>query len=223
MNRDFIEALIEWLKDQLRDLPDNQDLGGREPMPAPKSAVKTRKLAVVIGHTERAKGAVSPWIGSEWDFHHTDAVMKAIRSAAEGTIVDARFLTFDPMAGGYHARCKAMAKEINAWGADLVVELHFNSFRTSQANGTETLHTGTKASLKYAELLQSCAVDCFGLNDRRLVLVPKVTSRGGGLIRRVRAPAALIEPGFGSNKNDALAMREHWPEFAKDLISIAAK
>lgn len=215
MTFDAIIAEIERLLDLLRkdvDPPPHEFLS-----PVPEVEVK---VAFVIGHTSRAKGANSPYIGSEWDFHQSEAVKKALAKAAKDHGVDARFLTFDPSLPGYHNRCRALAAEINAFDPDYVVELHFNSFHSPSAHGTETLHTGTKGSLALAGMLQACTVDCLGTVSRSvpLVHVKSTRQRGGGLIRRVRAPAALPEFGFGSNPSDAAKMEKNWPTLAVDLI-----
>lgn len=172
------------------------------------------RLAIVVGHNSKARGAFSKWIGSEWDFHKKQAV--EIQKAAQGTGVKVRVF-YRPAGVSYSKQIEAVSGEVNTWGAEYVVSLHFNSFDTDAANGTETLWTGNDGSRELAETMQQCQLDCFGLKDRGLKAV-SMLGRGGPLLWGVEAPAVILEPGFGSNKADALAMKKHWPRFAKDLI-----
>lgn len=172
------------------------------------------KLAIVVGHNSKAKGAFSKWIGSEWDFNKV--VAEQIQRAAVGTKVDVKVF-YRPAGVSYGAQMASVTDAVNEWGPDYAVSLHFNSFRTDAANGTETLWTGSTGSLALAEMLHTCQLDCFGLNNRGMKSVEK-SGRGGAFLWGVKAPAVLLEPGFGSNKTDAVTIKKHWPEFAKDLI-----
>lgn len=178
-------------------------------------------LAVIVGHHARAKGAVSPWIGAEWDVNRAAAHM--IERAAIGTGCNVEVFHRDPQTGSI----SDVARRVNTWARQqpdvkaLAVSLHFNSFTTAQANGTETLYADiSKPGEAWAGMLQRCMLNCFGLTNRGLLPV-KRKGRGGTILYQTAMPCALLEPGFGSNERDARAIRDHWPEFAKELVSAA--
>ena len=204
-----------------------QSIVAGESVPDPQEHVLTRpvdakvKLAVIVGHDAKRKGAFSPWIGSEWDFNQEAAA--AIYDAALGTGCDVRIFLRNPDTGSI----SEVADRVNAWAASdktptLAVSLHFNSFRTSQANGTETLHAIGGSGEPWAAMLQRCALDCFGLKNRGLLPVKK-GGRGSTILYKTAMPCALLEPGFGSNKNDALTLKKHWPTFAEEVVTAALR
>jgi N-acetylmuramoyl-L-alanine amidase len=86
------------------------------------------------------------------------------------------------------------------------VEGHFNSSASSAATGTETLSSGSKASLRFCEALQSRMNYALGLRDRGVKTVR--TGRGSASLITGKAPAALIEPFFGSSPKGQAATDE---------------
>lgn len=206
----------------LRSLFGEASLPGTEPDEHERPPVKKRiRLAIVVGHNTKRQGAYSPALGSEYAFNGGE-VVDAIMYAARGSSVEVAVFRRSAGAGGYSAEMRDLSKRVNAWKPDCAVSLHFNSFRTSTANGTETLHTGSKRGAALADLAQRCMLDCFGLNNRGLRKVGR-GGRGAGFLYGVKAPAVLLEPGFGSNATDAASLKKNWPEFADDLIWLVQK
>lgn len=156
------------------------------------------KIALVIGHNAASQGAVRATDKrSEYDWNGDLAA--AIMAHSPGM-----YRIFRRPAGkGYSAEIKFVYGEVDAWGADASIELHFNAL-TATATGTETLTSGSTGSLKLARLIQPAMVSALKLPDRGL-LVRKRTERGGASLFAGRAPAVLIEPYFGSNRNDCAA------------------
>lgn len=156
------------------------------------------KIALVIGHNSASQGAVRATDKrTEYDWNGSFAV--DIMAHSPGMY---RIFRRTP-GGGYSAEIKRVYAEVDAWGADASVELHFNAL-SSTSTGTETLTSGSTGSMRLAKLIQPAMVDALELKDRGL-LVRKRTERGGASLFAGRAPAVLIEPYFGSNRNDCAA------------------
>lgn len=189
--------------------------GGTPHLPPMLPTKETVRLAIVVGHNSRQKGACSPYIG-ECEFDFNTKVAQMISGAAKGTGVEVKVF-YRQYAGSYTKELKAVYAEVDAWGADCSIELHYNAF-DGPANGSETLHSTSAGSTELAEIVHRCMLDCFGLKNRGLVKRKRFGKRGWYSMYAGKAPAILIEPGFGSHPLDAEALKNHWPLFAKDLI-----
>lgn len=160
------------------------------------------KLAVVVGHNEKAPGAyaVAPIGRSEFDFNSDVAETMALIDKDYGLEVK----VFKRPAGvGYSTEIARAYAEVNAWRADVSVELHFNSYRYT-STGSETLTSGSKKSRALAEKVQAEMLKQLKLHDRG-VKVRKSSDRGGRSLHAGKAPAILVEPFFGSNRSDCEA------------------
>lgn len=164
------------------------------------------KLAVVVGHNARSQGAVRPDTGeTEYSYNtRLAAMIEKLAPKYPGLIVETFYR--DPNQGGYTAEIRDVYERTDQWGADATVELHFNSHHNPSATGTETLSSGSRMSLKYANALQDEMLDAFDLRDRGVKIVR--TGRGSASLISGRAPAALIEPFFGSSPKGQAASDE---------------
>lgn len=152
----------------------------------------------MIGHHKKAKGAYSKFLNTtEWDFYNE--VSKYID-------YDIDVFYHDPNIKGYSTRIKNTAKKLD--GFDLVIEAHFNS-ATPIANGVETLYyfNSTKGK-EYAKLFSDVVHDNTGITLRngglKALVQPK--DRGYWAVFTPKPPTILIEPFFGSNRADCLAI-----------------
>ncbi|MCG7520840.1 N-acetylmuramoyl-L-alanine amidase [Ruegeria sp. Ofav3-42] len=163
------------------------------------------KLAIVVGHNARAQGAVRPDTG-ETEFVWNSALALLIQSLAKH-YPDINVQVFFREPGpSYGREIRDVYRKTDEWGADAVIELHFNSHHNPNATGTETLSSGSRLSLLLAEALQEEMLDALGLRDRGEKIVRK--GRGSASLISGRAPAALIEPFFGSSPNGQQATDE---------------
>ncbi len=154
------------------------------------------KLAIVVGHNARAQGAVRPDTG-ETEFAWNSRLAKMIEQEARDFPGVSVGLFYRTAGLGYGREIKKVYGETDRWRADATCELHFNSHHNPNATGTETLSSGTRVSLRYAEALQDEMLAALGLKDRGEKIVRK--GRGSASLISGRAPAALIEPFFGSS------------------------
>tara|TARA_R110000772_G_C13310310_1_gene440356 strand:- start:22977 stop:23504 length:528 start_codon:yes stop_codon:yes gene_type:complete len=151
------------------------------------------KIAIVIGHTERAKGAYSPHLKmSEWDFWN---------KVVDG-LHNVKVFRHNPKLSGYTNRIKQTAAKLKSY--DLVIETHFNA-ASPEANGCETLYYfKSLKGRKYASLFSEIVSASTGikLRNRGLKALVNENDRGFAAVYYPAPPTILIEPFFGSNARD---------------------
>lgn len=162
------------------------------------------KLAIVVGHNSDSQGAVRTDTGeSEFRFNSRLAeIIQTYARAYDG--LDAKVF-YRQAGGGYTREIRRVYAETDAWGADATVELHFNGAADSRATGTETLTSGTPASMRMAVEVNNAMVAALGLRDRGVKT--RREGRGSGSLMSGSAPAILVEPFFGSSPSDCDAVK----------------
>lgn len=179
------------------------------------------KLAVVIGHNSQAQGAVRRDTG-ETEYVWNGRLAQMMERLAPDFGIELR--VFRRVAGGgYRSEIRRVYSQVDQWGADASIELHFNGSASPSASGTETLSSGTALSLRLAAAVQDEMVIALGLRDRGIKTVVG-SDRGGASLIAGAAPAILVEPFFGSSPKgqqatDRLAERE---ELARAYLRGAA-
>lgn len=156
-----------------------------------------KRLAIVVGHNSEKQGAVRGDTG-ETEFVWNSDLAKMIEDEARD-YPGLEVKTFYRQPGlGYSREIRRVYEETDRWGANATVELHFNSSASPNATGTETLTSGTPASMALAVSVNQEMVAALGLKDRG-VKTRSAGDRGGASLMSGRAPAVLIEPFFGSS------------------------
>jgi N-acetylmuramoyl-L-alanine amidase len=165
------------------------------------------RLAVVVGHNSVAQGATAttPIGRSEFDFNNVVA-NAMVGEAAVYNIAAKRFNRRNH--DHYEQEIEVVYDEVDSWGADCAVELHFNSYDSPTATGTEMLHAPGSARGK------ALALD---LKDEVRALLELPLRNGGSGVKALQrgdrgyssvvasaTPTVLIEPFFGSNSGDCL-------------------
>lgn len=181
------------------------------------------KLGIVVGHTRAAKGAHSPFLGDhEYDWNGD----LAERMMALSTPFEKKVFLRDN--GGIEA---AYARS-DAWGSKITIELHFNSAHTETATGSGVLYlAGSERGRALARLVRSEIGSVLELADWPRgtggVATPFQASgaqmRGQSSLKAGRAPAVLIEPFFGSNRNDSHIASSRKDGMAKALVEAAER
>ena len=184
-------------------LEEAQDLLGEAGQNDPPDGL-IKKLAVVVGHNEQAEGAYASAPLNSTEFDYNNVVARSMRAAALEYNFDVRVIN--------RLRSSSVRREIQTayrkaddWGADLIVELHFNAAGSARARGTETLVRNERASQSIARNVQEEMVETLGLRDRG-VKVRGPNDRGGISLHASNAPTVLVEPFFGSNRDDRIAL-----------------
>jgi N-acetylmuramoyl-L-alanine amidase len=173
------------------------------------------KIAVIVGHNARAQGAVRVTDGrTEYDWNGDLAEM--VREIDPETV---RVFHRRP-AGGYSREIDRVYGEVDRWGADVSLELHFNA-ATPAAHGCETLSSGTDGSLRLAAAVQAAICEAMPMRDRG-ILTRAAHERGGRSLWAGRAPAVLLEPYFGSNAHECHVADDHKGMLAEAVYHAAA-
>lgn len=167
------------------------------------------KLAIVVGHNSKAQGAVRVTDQrTEYDWNSTLACLIQEHDPF-GIRVFHR-----TTGGGYSQEIDRVYSEVDAWGADCSIELHFNSSGNSRVRGGETLSSGTSGSLQLANLVRKYASSALGNKDRGVKIRGR-HERGGRSLWQGRAPAVITEPYFGSNRTECEVSQRNMDELAE--------
>lgn len=176
------------------------------------------KVALCVGHSRKIRGrvdggAVSVDGVSEFDFNSELAGLiqeKLMRAGINSAIFDAYH------GSGYTAAMTDLAAQVKKYGADIVVELHFNSSDDPKSNGYEYLHWhNSKNGTRLATIFLSEHGRYFPKSRARgLVNISSEKQRGGGFLKRTHCPAVVLEPFFGSN-------RKEWDHYSENMDRLA--
>ena len=183
------------------------------------------KVALVIGHNKRSKGAYSQIVGYEYDYWKRIAEKIKTEIPAMIDIYERKPNKF------YVPEMNEVLKELNKNDYKFCIELHFNSAGNGQANGCECLvyyknekaqelatnfmarlqnKFGSKIRTKENILKETKVVNGKELTTekkevtRGLILIQDSEIRGGYGICKSKDTYILVEPFFGSNNDESL-------------------
>ena len=176
------------------------------------------KVALVIGHNPDDQGtfAGSPINSFELPYNK-EVANKIVEMNSNDPSSPLSFKIFDRVfLDSYKDEVDKVYGEVDAWGADISVELHFNAVDYEAALGTETLSSGTVRSLKLATIYQEAMLDALGTKDRGVKIRNKsIKDRGWRSLVTGLCPAIIVEPFFASNPGDM----EKIVAFGKDNLA----
>ena len=153
--------------------------------PAPLVNYSMHHVALVVGHSERSRGAAGGGV-NEYDFNNIlvdNLATKLIKLGFKVSVVMRK------------NGLRALPDEINKLNPNLVISFHCNAFNTD-VTGCETLyyHDSVKGK-RLAKLIQTKVNGTVG-NFNRGIKPKHSEDRGGYLLRYVNAPAVITEPFF---------------------------
>lgn len=157
------------------------------------------KVAVVIGHQERSKGAMNSTYGTT-EFEFNQKLAHDIEHNF-GNLFN--FDQHEIVVMYRETTLQNLPNEVNAQKPDLVIELHCNAFN-KQANGCETLyyHKSIKGKA-IATIFQKNILAVLKNKDRGIK--PKTAEdRGGYMLRYTNAPCIITEPFFIDNDDELI-------------------
>ena len=153
---------------------------------------KIKKLAVIVGHTEKDGGAVMNHPSKMCEYDFNTRVAKIMEQIQGAYAITTKIIYRD------HIGLRGAYEQAVFFAADAIMELHFNSSVSEKASGALVLVSAEHKNHPLAVCVQSQILGLFGGNDRGLQ-VPFPTDRGWGNVNR-GIPYFLLEPFFGSNK-----------------------
>ncbi|MDH2315239.1 N-acetylmuramoyl-L-alanine amidase [Fusobacterium nucleatum] len=160
------------------------------------------KVALVIGHNKRSKGAYSSIVGSEYDYWKK--IAEKIKTEIP-LMVD----VYERKPNQYYTReMLEVLEELNKNDYKFCIELHFNAAASEQANGCECLvyHKNNNAK-ELATNFMARLQNIFGSKIRGnhgIIEIQDSKTRGGYGICNSKDTYILTEPFFGSNNDESL-------------------
>jgi len=169
----------------------NEETGKKYKLVEIKEQAK-KKIAFVIGHTSKDKGAFSTFLQiSEFD------LFKEFANKHLSEVGD--IFLHDETITSYTQRQADTATKTTEY--EYVFELHFNS-ATPAAEGCEALYyTGNTKAEKIAEKFCSLMVQEMDMKNRGAKAL-NASDRGFGFVSKQKPTALILEPFFGSNEDD---------------------
>lgn len=170
-----------------------------------------KKIAIVVGHNSISQGAVRATDGrTEFDWNSHLAAL--IREHDPRSIK----IFHRVRGGGYSREIDRVYAQVDAWGADCSIELHFNGSVSARSTGCLTLTSGTSGSRKLAKHVQELMLEVMGNEDDGIQKRGR-HDRGGRSLWQGRAPAILAEPYFGSHPDFCRVADAHKDELAEAI------
>lgn len=181
------------------------------------------KVALVAGHDSyHMHGAVAFGV-SENEFWND--FIKDLKFILAGCGVEIEiFYRGNQKVLGYKGSMRKLHEEIDSWGADIDLELHFNA-SASPAVGHEVLYLdGSKNGRKYALMLDECFDDRLPNKDRNVKPLIK-GDRGWYGVKIGKSASLISEAFFGKELESFIEGGEHranlmnaYIDFFKKLI-----
>ena len=182
------------------------------------------KVALVIGHNSRSKGAFSSIIGTEYDY------WKRIAEKIKAEIPNLVDIYERQPNESYLKEMRKVINEMDKHDYKYCLELHFNASSSEKSNGCECIiYKGNKKAEVLATQFMARLQNNFGSKIRikentiittkekgqeekieekvrthGLILVQDSSTRGGYGICKSRHTYLLLEPFFGSNPDESL-------------------
>lgn len=160
------------------------------------------KVALIIGHNKRSKGAYSQIVGSEYDYWKRIAEKIKTKIPALVDVYERKPNKF------YVPEMNEVLEELNKNDYKSCIELHFNSSTNSQANGCECLvYYKNNNAKELATNFMARLQNIFGSKIRGnhgIIEIQDSKTRGGYGICNSKDTYILIEPFFGSNPDESL-------------------
>ena len=160
------------------------------------------KVALIIGHNDRSRGAYSQILLSE--FKYWKRIAEKIKTEIPGLI---DIYERKPNKA-YIPEMNEVLKELNKNDYGFCLELHFNSSLNRDANGCECLiYKGNEKAKELATNFMARLQNVFGSKIRSnhgIIEVNDSNKRGAYGICKSKDTYILLEPFFGSNQDESL-------------------
>jgi N-acetylmuramoyl-L-alanine amidase len=228
--RDFFETIVRALGlDRQSNPTPPLRRDGRQPTPFVKAPPKKAKhrVAIVVGHNQKAQGAVN-YLG-ETEFSFNSRIAQKVRSQVENLgYPGAVAVLVRPEVPSYTQQVKSIVGQ--ARGFDYAVELHFNS-AAGPASGCEVLvaPTRTTEDEAIADEITDHLSERMDIRERGRDGVVVVQQGHGGFgmmdaLSRQGVVSVLVEPCFANVKSlESVAIFESEDEYASILAYVCVK
>lgn len=178
-----------------------------------------KKVALIIGHNKRSKGAFSIIVGDEFGY------WKNIAEKIKYEIPEIVDIYEREPNTNYVREMNKLLVELNKHNYEYCLELHFNSALDSKANGCECLiYKGNKKAKELSTNFMARLQNIFNSKVRGVIEIADSKTRGGYGICNSKDTYVLLEPFFGSNVDESLKFSvvkdvvELFVNFIKDTV-----
>lgn len=199
-----LKKLFKWIK-SIRQIP----------KPLSKPLVKPKgRVAICVGHSRRGdKGAASLSGVTEWDYNSKVA-------ECLGRLLKQRGFTSqvidDYPKSTYRGAMDWLRSRTPTSKFDIILELHFNSFSDTKANGYEYLYMDeSDEGEKLATALNESHLATSRWQAERGARPVRKGYRGYSFLSKVAPPAVICEPFFGSNPTEWKLLADGQEEIAE--------
>ena len=170
-----------------------------------KKVKKLKKVAICVGHSRIGdRGASSVGGVDEWTYNKkvADLLQNHLRHQGVQSVV------FDDYPSESYSRAMDwLAQSVAKEKCDIAIELHFNSYSSSKAEGYEYLHyTGSQNGKRLANCFLRSHEETFKVQNSRGIKSVGSGQRGVSFLRSVPPPAVICEPFFGSSPKEWILM-----------------
>jgi N-acetylmuramoyl-L-alanine amidase len=181
--------------------------------------MNNKLIGICVGHSRtingRVEGGASSWDGHEYEWHFNRDLAKRIKSFLSAYNVNS--VMYDKYEGvGYSQAQKMLATSLKSRGVTHAIELHFNSAGPA-AHGHEVLFWHASANGKALALSIEKSLSAHFKTPARGAKGLTSADRGAEFVRGTHCPAVIVEPFFGSSKEDWQAVAERPDELAKAI------
>lgn len=171
------------------------------------------KVALIIGHNDRSRGAYSSILLSEFKY------WKKIAEKIKGEIPEVVDVYERKANKCYTKEMNEVLKELNKNDYKFCLELHFNSSLNRNANGCECLvYWKNEKAKELATDFMARLQNVFGSKIRGnhgIIEIQDSKVRGGYGICNSKDTYILVEPFFGSNPDESLKF-----SVEKDVVNL---
>lgn len=197
------------LLEEIRSRIDSESLlddSGGHTQEIPKDA-QERNLVLAVGHSRDLDVGAVACDGEthEWDYNTKLAkkIKEYLPKHINTTIIQ------HYQGKSYTESMRWLSKTVDPLNADLVCELHFNSYNDPNVSGHEMLYwrKSSKSLVAASNINEALNEDFPGNKDRGLKDIYH-GMRGAGFLSGPKAPCVIIEPFFGSNPDEWNAFGE---------------
>lgn len=221
----FFQRICEWFNEKIRTTRAPVETtypptDSTDPIPEYRGII-----ALIVGHNEKAQGAVNYLGESEWSF--SSRILRKVQKK----LMDKGYvchIIFRPSGVGYSAQVKAVLEKCKQLGITHAISSHFNSAGSS-ARGCEFLvmRGTTFTALKMADKATDLLNEKLGIKERGDDGIKRLDPghRGSGMLDALNKAfihSTLAEPCFGNTRTpESAAIFEKEDDYVDVLVDVA--
>jgi N-acetylmuramoyl-L-alanine amidase len=180
------------------------------------------KVALVVGHNAKAKGAFIGGALREFEYDFNNQVADFLLQKAWSGLDLRRFNRI--YAGSYFNEIREVYSRVNSWRPHLIIELHFNAFNGRTGYSFMAHHFASDTGREAALAMNKAFVSATGFESKGARGLRR-GDRGYHSMNLGHAPSVLTEPFFGDypphQQRVAALGHERFAEIYMDGIRVA--